>query len=228
MRFPLRLAADLALGRAARALGLRRSDPLILNLAADEAASASSPIVWIGGPEPLERLEIASVVNSLAAAGRYVFLPTDGVLLRRRIHEFRPSSRLFLMIRFDGTQTAKERQATLDAVRSARLSGFLLCAQLIFRADGDAVELTMLHDELHRLRLDGFLISTAAPASELARDVEELRRRLLARGWAQLSRLLDPVALPAHAAARAGALEPALNPIAILPPRAGCEESVQP
>src|SRR5271168_2790885 len=104
MQFPLRLTADLAVGRAARAMRFRRNEPLILNLAADESVPAASPIVWIGGSEPLERPEIARVANALAAAGHYVFLQTESLLLRRRIHEFQPSSRLYLTIRFDGTQ----------------------------------------------------------------------------------------------------------------------------
>jgi hypothetical protein len=226
MRFPLRLAADLALGRAARALGLRRNDPLILNLALNGTISGSSPVVWIGGSEPLERAEIASAANSLAAAGRYVFLPTDGVLLRRRIHEFQPSSRLFLTIRFDGKQASEDRCAAVEAIRTAKLCGFLLCAQVILHAASDVVELTMLRDELGKLRLDGFLISPAAPANELVREVENLRRRLLPRGWSQLSRLLDSVAHPAPSLPRAEAPVVALSPIATLSPDAGCEESV--
>jgi len=231
MRFPLRLIADLAIGRVARALRLRRNDPLILNLAADESVPPASPVVWIGGSEPLERAEIARVANAVAAAGHYVFLQTDGILLRRRIHEFQPSSRLSLTIGFDGTRqshdsrAARQRafQAALDGMRTAKLCGFLLCAHLILQADGDAVELTMLHDELRKLNFDGFLISPAAPTSELARSVADARRRLLSRRWALLSRLLDSVGLAASARESS---QISRNPVAELPP-AKCEESVQ-
>ncbi len=231
MRFPLRLTADLAIGRAARAMRLRRNDPLILNLAADESVPTASPIVWIGGSEPLERAEIARVANALAAAGRYVFLQTDGVLLRRRIHEFQPSSRLYLTIRLNGTQPSHDHrvaregafQAALDGIRTARLSGFLVCAHLILHADGDAVELTMLHDELRKLNFDGFLISPAVPTSELAHSVADACRRLLSRRWALLSRLLDCVALTAPARESS---QISRNPVAELRP-ADCEEGVQ-
>ncbi len=231
MRFPLRLTADLALGRGVRAIGLRRKSPLIFNLDADEDAPAESPIVWIGGSEPLERAETPRVANALVAADQYVFLSTDAILLRRRIHEFQPSSRLYLTIRFDGTQPSHDRraaregafQAALDSIRTAKLSGFLLCAQLIVHADGDAVELAMLHDELRKLNLDGFLISPAVRSRELASNVADVRRRLLSPGWAQLSCLLDSVALPSPEQA---ASQISHGPIAELPP-AACEESVQ-
>lgn len=231
MRFPLRLTADLAFGRAVRAIGLRRKSPLIFNLDAHENAPAGSPIVWIGGSEPLERAEIARVSYALAAAGRHVFLSTDGILLRRRIHEFQPSSHLYLTFRFDGTQSSHDRragregafQAALDGIQTARRSGFLLCAQLILHEDSDAVEPAMLRDELRKLNLDGFLISPAARSRELASKVADVRHRLLTPRWAQFSRLLDSVALPSPEQA---ASQISRSPIAELPP-AACEESVQ-
>jgi MoaA/NifB/PqqE/SkfB family radical SAM enzyme len=231
MRFPLRLTADLAFGRAVRAVGLRRKSPLIFNLDADENAPAGSPIVWIGGSEPLERAEAPRLANALAAAGHYVFLSTNGILLRRRIHEFQPSARLYLTIRFDGTQASRDRRAgregafklVLDGIRTAKLSGFLLCAQLIVHAGSDAVELAMLHEELRELNLDGFLISPAARNRELASNVADVRRRLLTRRWPQLSRLLDSVALPAPERAVS---QISRGPIVELP-SASCEESVQ-
>jgi MoaA/NifB/PqqE/SkfB family radical SAM enzyme len=231
MRFPLRLTADLSFGRAVRAVGLRRKSPLIFNLDTDENVTAKSPIVWIGGSEPLERAETARVANALAAAGHYVFLSTNGILLRRRIHEFQPSARLYLTIRFDGTRPSHDRRAgregafhaALDSIRTAKLSGFLLCAQLMVHADGDAVELAMLHDELRKLNLGGFLISPAARSRELASNVADVRRQLLTRRWAQLSRLLDSVALTAPERAVS---QISRGPIVELP-SASCEESVQ-
>ena len=120
MRFPLRLTADLTLGLAARSLRLKRQHPLILNLAAGgNASSSKSPIVWIGGREPLDLPETPRVVNFLAAAGRQVFLPTTGLLLRRRIHEFQPSQRLHLTIRFDGAETSHDQRVGQGAFRDA-------------------------------------------------------------------------------------------------------------
>jgi MoaA/NifB/PqqE/SkfB family radical SAM enzyme len=242
MGFPPRLTADLTLGLAARAMRLQRKQPLILHLepdrnfstasaALDKARRVPSPIVWIAGSEPLEHPEIARVANALAAAGRHVFLQTGGILLRQRIHEFQPSSRLHLTIRFDGTQPSHDLRAgreggfhaALDGIRTAKLSGFLICAHLILHADSDAVELTMLHDELRKLNLDGFLISPAALIAELERSLTEARRRLLSRRWAFLSRLLDSVALPATL--RESSQIPR-GAVVELPP-ASCEESVQ-
>ena len=242
MPFPLRLTTDLTLGLAVRALRFERNHPLILGLppdrdfAARSAALAApgrlrSPIVWIAGSEPLEHPETARVANRLAAAGRHVFLQTDGILLRRRIHEFRPSSRLHLTIPFDGIQPCHDRrtarqaafQRALDGIHAAKLFGFLICAHLVFYGDTDTVRLTMLHDDLQKLQLDGYLISPAARTMELDRGVREARRRLLSRRWALLSRLLDSVLLPMTARESVGIPCSAVAEL----PRASCEEGVR-
>ncbi len=241
MKFPLRLTADLALGLAIRFLRLNGTRPLLVNLSAGgRVEQASSPIVWMGGNEPLELAETPRIVNSLTAS-KHVFLPTRGILLRRRIHEFQPSPRLHLTIRFDGAEAAHDRRAghgafrdALESVRAARLSGFLLCAQLVLHAPDEAVELDCLHGELRKLDFDGFLISFARSHAsqvnqELHRAAFGLRRRLLTRRWALLSTLLDPVLWPAPAAVSPPEIAPQRLPhetAAQLRPQA-YEESVQ-
>ena len=134
-----------------------------------------------------------------------MFLPTTGILLRRRIHEFQPSPRLHLTIRFDGAELAHDGRVghqgafrdALESVRTARLSGFLLCAQLVLHAPSESAEIERLHGELRELDFDGFLISPASSVSEeLRSSVLALRRRLLSRRWALLSSLLDSVVSP--------------------------------
>jgi hypothetical protein len=190
------------LGLTLRSLRLHRYRPLIESIAPDRNAQSRAPIAWIAAAEPLDLPETPRVVNSLAAAGRHVFLSTTGILLRRRIHEFQPSPRLHLTIRFDGAEVAHDGRAgrqgafrdALESVRTAKLSGFLLCAQLILHAPSESVEIERLHTDLCRLDFDGFVISPASRVNEqLLNNVAALRRRLLSRRWALLSSLLDPV-----------------------------------
>lgn len=237
MRFPLRLTADLGFGLALRSLRLDRKGSLIESILPDGNLRSRSPIVWIGGAEPLEVQETPRIVNSLAAAGRHVFLPTTGILLRRRIHEFQPLPRLHLTIRFDGAEVAHDGRAgrqgafrdALESVRAAKLSGFLLCAQLILHAPSECIEIERLHGDLRGLDFDGFLISAASPASEeLRNSVGTLRRRLLGRRWALLSNVSDSVLTPVVASA-SSAQTSTRHPREIqskLPPRS-CEESVE-
>jgi hypothetical protein len=235
MGFPLRFTADLQLGVVSRVMRARRRNPLILNLAPYSEANATplpevrstELIVWVGGSEPLEYPEIPRFVNALAAAGREVLLRTDGVLLRRRIHEFQPSSRFRFVFPFESTALADNRVA-LEAVRAVKLSGFLVCALTVLRATEEIDALAKLHAQLHGLDLDGYLISPAANTPSLARALGEARRRLLNRRWSRLSEMLDSAvsisSVPVHRAARThGYVAPQLAEST----RGDCEEGAQ-
>jgi hypothetical protein len=164
-----------------------------------------SPILWIAGSEPLDSPEIARFANRLAASGRSVFLETSGKSLKRRLHEFEPCSCFYVAVRFDGRESGEgppnPRDGAfgvgLEALRMARLAGFLTCAHLVFGPGAAAGELEQLHREISQLDIDGFLITSAAFRPGMERNVTELRRRLLTRRWALLSSLLDASAVPA-------------------------------
>jgi hypothetical protein len=235
MRFPFRLTAGLLFRRTTRALPEKRDGSLILHLAPgpnfsmEDALAAAreseARVVWIAGIEPLEHPAAASIANALTASGRYVFLETDGLLLRRRIHEFQPSPRLYLTIRFDTSETfhagCYASPLVLEGIRAAQLSGFMLCAHLILHASR-AGELAQLHSKLSGLNVDGFLISPAEATGELQRRVVEARRNLLGRRWAYLSKVLDSLRVAAPSPEPAVDHRQPLMP----PPSASCEESV--
>ncbi len=241
MKFPVRLSADLALGMAARALRARHRHPLILRIDSQEistslpAPQSTSRIVWIGGDEPLDLSGIPKYVNALAAAKHHVFLQTDAQLLRRRIHEFQPSSYLRFAIRFDGSEPSHDRRAenegayrvALESIRTARLSGFFLCALEVLHSASELGELFELHKHLSGLDLDGFLISAAARTPELQSAVAKARGKVLSRRWARLSKLLDAVALPARYRHRENQGARAAGPL-LETQRDSTPESVQP
>ena len=164
-----------------------------------------SPIVWVSGSEPLVYAEVPRFTNALAASGRSVFLETCGALLKRRLHEFQPSDRFYFTVRFDGLAlTHDQRNAgedsipvAMEAIRMARLAGFLTCALLVLHPQMSPGEVEQLHAETRRLDIDGCLIIRAARAPEQEKMVKQLRSRLLSWRWAMLSDLVESVALPA-------------------------------
>jgi hypothetical protein len=230
MSFPLRLTADLTIALATRALSRRSSHP-ILQLSADELflgtseSSAAdnpqggndplsllagipqhqSPIIWIGGSEPLDYPGVAPLANSLAASARHVFLETSGASLKTRLHEFQPSSRLYLAIRLNTKGAAHDSVGNhagiipvgLEAIRMARLAGFFTCVHLIVRPGTSNAEINELYDRVRPFDVDGFLISPDSLAPELEQVVAPARRRLLGRQCALISSLLDTGALSA-------------------------------
>lgn len=259
MRFPLGLTADLAIGRARQTLRGPVSHPLILHLpvlagspnsatplASSDCLSAvrasSAPVVWVGGPEPLLHPEIGRLARRIVDAGRHVFVETDGALLRRRIHEFRPVSRLFLTVRFGGLEERHDRLAggtgafrdAFDGIRTAKLSGFLVCARMALYAGAEAGELKRLREVLVRRDVDGFVVSPLPDPAQVESARKEdpaVQRRLIearaqfpGRRWRWFSRLLDESLLAAQVAAPSANSEPdSLG----APEAPSCEESVE-
>jgi molybdenum cofactor biosynthesis enzyme MoaA len=226
MRFPLRLTADLALARIAQKLRLAQgARPIHFVDAAEilhqdsthpvsherirEVVSSRSPVVWLGGSEPLHHPGIAHLVRAITQSGHFVFLETDGTLLRRRIHEFQPVSRLFLTIRLQpraqrsalkGLQTGAWELAA-EGIRAARLSGFLICVHARVHAKTELGAVAELIQFARSLDLDGMVITPAnggtisatADAAALQRKTDEARNLIGSKWWESFSRLVEPV-----------------------------------
>jgi len=179
----------------------------------DAVRRSSAPVVWIGGAEPLLHPEIGRLARRIVDANRHVFVQTSGAFLRRRLHEFRPVSRLFLTVQFEGFERhdrrARREGAFRDAVegiRAAKLSGFLVCAQLVLHADTELSEFERLRVYLEARDVDGFVVTPANGFFEATAGHEEnqalqsklraARDQIRSRRWRLFSRLLES-SLPA-------------------------------
>jgi hypothetical protein len=230
MRFPLRLTADLALARiaqklrpaaavrpiqfvdAAEVLHADSSHPVSHEKIRDILGSRS-PVVWIGGSEPLLHPGIAHLVRAITQNGHFVFLETDGTLLRRRIHEFQPVPRLFLTVRLEPEhlETGGSPLA-VEGIRAARLSGFLICAQLRVAPDTGMSDAAKLFNLAHSLGVDGCVISLARRESHSANieaaaaplKMGEARKLIGNAWWESFSRMIEPVLSREGNAARSG------------------------
>jgi hypothetical protein len=199
MRFPINFTSDFQLGVAARIARTRGRQPLILRPWTFDGVPEPLPevesvpsLVWIGGIEPLEHPEVSKFANAVAASAREVFLQTNGKLFRRRVHEFQPSPRLRLAFRFVGASVdAPENADVREAIRIAKLSGFLTVGFTALRDLANLEKMIALHSQLKKLDLDGSLIFAADKSPELNRAVDAARSRLLDRRWANLSRIFN-------------------------------------
>jgi hypothetical protein len=232
MRFPPRLAWQLTKVQIAQKLFGSRRYPLVLRLdwgtipapghSSDDGNDSSPPIdetealressasiVWIGGATtPLRHSGIAQLARDIVASGRTVFLETDGSLLRRRIHEFRPVSRLYLVLPLNGSQAAHDLsagqpgnfRATLESIRTAKLSGFHVCVQTIISSNTDLTELGELAVLISKLEVDGWIqthCSRTSPASQPSASQMIAARNLIPnQGWRTFSQLLDLTCAP--------------------------------
>src|ERR1700722_5004105 len=63
-----------------------------------------APIVSICGGEPLIYPEIGRRAGEIRAQKKHIYLCTNGMFIRKKLHEFKPTSRLFFNVHLDGLE----------------------------------------------------------------------------------------------------------------------------
>jgi hypothetical protein len=164
--------------------------------------ASSARVVWIGGDTPLHHERIGHLTREIVNCGRTVFLEMDGTLLRRRIHEFRPVSRLYLVLPLNGLEDAHDSRAehtgnfraTMEAIRAAELSGFHICIETTIFTGSDRSELGALANFISTLGVDGWIHKRPAAAAneQTSSAMSQSARELIPnRQWRAFSDLLD-------------------------------------
>src|SRR6266545_2041533 len=135
----------------------------------DSVDEAGAPIVSICGGEPMIYPELGPLVRGILDRKKHIYLCTNGMFIRKRLHEFKPSSRLFLNVHLDGLEKTHDlcveresvfRQA-IDGIKAAKDAGFLVCTNTTIFKETDLHEIRELFEYLCELRVDGFMISPA-------------------------------------------------------------------
>ncbi len=130
---------------------------------------ADAPIVSICGGEPMIYPEIGPLVRGILRRRKHIYLCTNGMFIKKKLHEFRPTSRFFFNVHLDGLEEthdkAVERQgvfkSAVEGIVAAKKAGFLVCTNTTIFKETDLGEVDRLLGYLTRLGVDGFLLSPA-------------------------------------------------------------------
>jgi hopanoid biosynthesis associated radical SAM protein HpnH len=130
---------------------------------------AGAPIVSICGGEPMIYPEIGPLVRGILKKRKHIYLCTNGMFIRKRLHEFRPTTQFFFNVHLDGLEEthdlAVERQgvfkAAVDGIRAAKAAGFMVCTNTTIYKETDLGEIDRLFAYLTRLGVDGFMLAPA-------------------------------------------------------------------
>jgi hypothetical protein len=170
--------------------------------ALSQVRTSPAPVVWIGGDTPLHRARIGHLAREIVDCGRTVFVEMDGTLLRRRIHEFRPVSRLYLVLPLNNLEDGHDSRAkhsgnfraTMEALRTVKLSGFHICIETTIFPGSDTSDLRNLANFISTLDVDGWIHKrpTSAANDAINSDALQSTRSLIpSRYWRTFSELLD-------------------------------------
>jgi len=133
----------------------------------DAVDECGAPIVSISGGEPLLYPEMDRLVREILSRNRYIYLCTNGLLLRKRLGQYRPHRRLFLSIHLDGMEkthdAAVEREGVfreaVEGIKAAKKAGFRVYTNTTIYQETDMEEIAALFQYLGRFGVDGHMLS---------------------------------------------------------------------
>jgi len=130
---------------------------------------AGTPIVSICGGEPMIYPGIGELVSKLIHKRKHVILCTNGMFTRKRLQEFRPSSRLFFNVHLDGLEETHDRaverpgvfREAVEGIKVAKKAGFQVCTNTTVYQETDLDEIDRLFAFLTKLKVDTFMLAPA-------------------------------------------------------------------
>ncbi|HZC28774.1 MAG TPA: adenosyl-hopene transferase HpnH, partial [Gaiellaceae bacterium] len=140
----------------------------------EQAVSAieecGAPMVSIAGGEPLVHPEVHVIAEELIRRKKFVFLCTNGILMKKKLDDFRPSPYFAWVVHLDGMRERHDRfveregifDKAVDAIKDAKARGFRVNTNTTF-LNTDTPKtvrdvLNFLNDEL---KVDAMQISPA-------------------------------------------------------------------
>ena len=126
-----------------------------------------APVVSIAGGEPLLHKDMPLIVQKIIERKKFVYLCTNGLLLKNHIHSYRPSTYFSFSIHLDGNRrhhdASVSRQGVFDtaveAIRFAHSRGFRVTINCTLYEKVSAEEVARFFDIVFGLGVDGITLS---------------------------------------------------------------------
>ena len=132
--------------------------------AVDECAT---PMVSIPGGEPLMHSQIDKIVEGLVARKKYIYLCTNALLLKEKLHLFKPSKYLTFSVHVDGQKEHHDfsvcreggYELAIDGIREALKQGFRVTTNTTLFDGADPNSVRRFFDEMMNLGVEGMMLS---------------------------------------------------------------------
>jgi hopanoid biosynthesis associated radical SAM protein HpnH len=126
-----------------------------------------APMVSIPGGEPLMHSQIDEIVEGLVARKKYIYLCTNALLLKEKLHLFKPSKYLTFSVHLDGQKEHHDfsvcREGGFDlaveGVREALKRGFRVTTNTTLFDGADPNSVRAFFDEMMALGVEGMMLS---------------------------------------------------------------------
>src|SRR5471032_1104177 len=148
------------------------------------AEECGAPVVSIAGGEPLMHPQIGEIAKGLVAQGRYVYLCTNALLLKKKLDEFTPDAHLSFSVHMDGPRAEHNLSVmregvydvAVDAIRAALARGFRVTTNTTLFEGARPERMRQFFDDMMSLGVEGMMVSPGY-SYEKAPDQEHFLRR---------------------------------------------------
>jgi hopanoid biosynthesis associated radical SAM protein HpnH len=126
-----------------------------------------APMVSIPGGEPLMHPQIAEIVTGLAERKKYIYLCTNALLLKEKLHLFTPSKYLTFSVHVDGQREHHDFSVcreggydiAVDGIKAALAAGFRVTTNTTLFDGADPNSVRAFFDEAMALGVEGMVLS---------------------------------------------------------------------
>jgi hopanoid biosynthesis associated radical SAM protein HpnH len=126
-----------------------------------------TPMVSIPGGEPLMHSQIDKIVEGLVARKKYIYLCTNALLLKEKLHLFTPSKYLTFSVHMDGQKEHHDfsvcrvggYELAVEGIREAVKRGFRVTTNTTLFDGADPKSVRVFFDEMMELGVEGMMLS---------------------------------------------------------------------
>jgi hopanoid biosynthesis associated radical SAM protein HpnH len=126
-----------------------------------------TPMVSIPGGEPLMHSQIEKIVEGLVARKKYIYLCTNALLLKEKLHLFKPSKYLTFSVHLDGQKEHHDfsvcreggYELAVEGIREALKRGFRVTTNTTLFDGADPNSVRKFFDEMMELGVEGMMLS---------------------------------------------------------------------
>src|SRR3954467_8174275 len=126
-----------------------------------------TPMVSIPGGEPLMHSQIDKIVEGLVARKKYIYLCTNALLLKEKLHLFKPSKYLTFSVHMDGQREHHDFSVcreggfdlALDGIKEAVQRGFRVTTNTTLFDGTNPKSVRLFFDEMMALGVEGMMLS---------------------------------------------------------------------
>ena len=126
-----------------------------------------APMVSIPGGEPLMHPEIDKIVEGLVARKKYIYLCTNALLLKEKLHLFKPSKYLSFSVHVDGQKEHHDFSVcreggfdlALEGIRAAIDAGFRVTTNTTLFDGADPNSVRTFFDEMMEVGVESMMVS---------------------------------------------------------------------